>query len=429
MRKISVVLVIILLFFAVGCSVENVYDVVEYIVEDNIEYISQDSSEYIYADESDDEEYIPFPSCCNAPALPIGQRAINDYFSPLNIATLHHGASLRESIPDTFKLYPFGEIMNPEIEGLASFIIYFGERFQAEQWHNMLRITPVGDYMPDNVPVFMEITQVSNITVQEIEYKILSTIDGNPSHLQPRANFPFVEVRHRDSGGSDSVVTSTYIRDNLHGGVFVIITQHSFGRGWAYGVDFVNSLKTFAIITEPELLPFSDEHDDLPVPKFIMTYMMGTPVMARYYPFVIAAYEQEVASYVIFIENCCDGELRDGLLRITPIWDRPAEWPEFYMEIKQVPNITISEMANEIISFLDFEDYYYIYYHLPNEYAPFAHFSLYDGFYHDSITRSVRIKDNEHGGVFVITTQHTIEGTEGIGIRFRNFLATLEVLD
>jgi hypothetical protein len=39
------------------------------------------------------------------------------------------------------------------------------------------------------------------------------------------------------------------------------------------------------------------------------------------------------------------------------------------------------------------------------------------------------IKDNENGGVFVITTQHTVEATAGVGVRFGNFLRTFSVVD
>jgi len=122
-------------------------------------------------------------------------------------------------------------------------------------------------------------------------------------------------------------------------------------------------------------------------------------------------------------------EQRDNLLRITPFWEKSTSLSESFMEIKQIPNTTIEEMEQMVINSTDFSRYYDTFHNQPTADSPFASFTLYDGFDGNNIVTNIYIKDNKNEGVFVVTTQHTIEATEGIGVRFRASLKTLEVLD
>jgi len=376
------------------------------------------------------------------------QRTVQNYFEPIDALVLTSHISYLGDISNKVRLYPFGEIVGLEGEGKTSFVVFVEERYKVEQQINMLRITSIEDTSSDNILVFMEITQIPNITVEEIEENILSDIDFSNypinNHRQPTYDFPFAWIRLIDGGGADSIVTTTYIRDNYHGGVFVITTQYSFGRSWMYTSDFMNVLKTLEIITESEHLTLSNDIADSDVyldsaatiqdlfePKFIMTFMMGSPVMARYYPFgtIVEAGIEGIASYVIFIERFYQVTQENNLLKITPFWEMPIDWPEFFMEIKQVSNTTISEMEQKIVNSTDFDSYCEVFHSQLTEYFPFVRFTMFSAFDAGDIVTDIYIKDNKNGGVFVITTQYTEEAAEGIGARFRNFLKTLEILD
>jgi len=219
-----------------------------------------------------------------------------------------------------------------------------------------------------------------------------------------------------------------------------------------YFPDFWNSLRTLEIITETELSPLEDDNSlvdlntdniidiqDLFEPKFVIIFTLGIPVLVRYYPIVeiAEAGTEGIASFVIYVDQFYKVERQDNLLRLihprnVPADDWSIEWSDTaFMEIKQVPNITIEEMEQKIISYINSNRYYSTFHHQPSEEKdiPYVTFSLADGFEWDSIITSIQIKDNENGGVFVITSQSTLAALENLNSRFRSFIKTLEVLD
>ena len=162
-------------------------------------------------------------------------------------------------------------------------------------------------------------------------------------------------------------------------------------------------------------------------PKYATIYIEGMPVLVRYYPFSKIAEEGKkgIASYLIFVENLYKVEQANNLLRITPRY-MLEHLPEFSMEIIQAPNTTVEEMEYKVMSTFVFY-YYFAFRSSPSEYFPFVGLIFYDGLEKDSIVTSIYIKDNTHGGVFVVTTRLTDEAAGGHGVRFRNSLKTVMV--
>jgi len=169
---------------------------------------------------------------------------------------------------------------------------------------------------------------------------------------------------------------------------------------------------------------------DLFEPKDMTIYIEGVPVLIRHYPFGEISSIEGIASYVIFIEEIYHVEQRDNLLRA--IWDDTPEYLHVFMEIKQVPNITVIDMEQKIITY--FEHNHYLFLHSQaTEYFPFVRLGFYGGtdliFEWDSVVINIYIKDNTQGGVFVITTHYFFEAAGGHSVRFINSLKTIEILD
>jgi len=379
------------------------------------------SSESVFVDKSAKE------LCFDEPIGGLsGQlRTVHGLFAPMDVEVLPHEEMFLGEIPGFFRFYPFGEIMEQEAEGLASFVIFITEGYEAEQRFNFLRITPARA-LPNEPEVFMEITQVANVTLAEMESKIISCIDFSRypigEHLQPTERFPFVRIRLVDGFSEHNKVTNIYIWDNNCGGVFVIKTQYGF-EDWHNPPNFSNALKTFKIITEADFVPAADYTE----PKFAIIFLEGMPELVRYYPYghIAKADEDGLASYLIFIEDSYKVEQKDNLLRVT--WEVPSHLPEVFMEIMQVPNTTVEEMEQKILADFDLNNYYFD--HNPaDESSPFTRLEFYEGFERDSAVINIYLKDNAHGGVLVITEQYFLEAAKGHGVRFRNSLKTLLIV-
>jgi len=174
------------------------------------------------------------------------QMTIQDLFSPKLVTIFIEG------MPELIHLYPFGEIVEPSKEGMVSYVVFVDDFYHAEQQENLLRIVPYLDMPPTAPKVFMEIKQIPNITVEEMEDKIKSTIDISHYyfffHEQATEDFPFVKIEFFDSIAWDSIVTVIYIKDNSNNGVFVITAQYSYEAIGGHGVRFLNILRSLEII-------------------------------------------------------------------------------------------------------------------------------------------------------------------------------------
>ena len=447
MKKLVIALVILLIIF-VGCSTNPINDNNQSEL-DTTPVMTCEFEPVVPTDEDENEDIVYLSD----PLF------IEDYFAPIDVMVLPRNIIdvfffqeylvELEIISNFIRFYPFGEIMAQGIEGKASFVIFIENRFEVEQEVNLLRITPAGDTQLDNTPVFMEITQVPNTTVEEMEHKVSEAIDFSRypinRHLQPTDNFPFVVIQLQDGGRLDSTVTSIYIRDNSHGGVIVVTTQHSFGERWIYGSDFMHALETLEIITEYDLLLLNNDDvtdniypnssvtiQDLFDPRLAIIFIEGTPLLVRHNPFgkIVEADTDGMASFMIFIEDFYQVEQQDNLLRITPPWDMPPGFPEVFMEIKQVPNTTIAEMEYMIETTFDFDHFYSFREQYP---VDFSIIKL--GFYGDldimvnDVLIDIYIRDNGNGGVFVITMQYCHEAFTGHGVRFLNSIWTLTIIE
>jgi len=173
--------------------------------------------------------------------------AIEDLFEPKDSIVYLYGE------PHPIRLYPFGEIVKDETEGRASFAIFVENYpgYRVEQHDNLLRLTPNFDPPTDSPPMFMEITQIADITADEAEYKIKSEINFDLYELFHRyatQDFPFNSIHlYEKELSRNAKVINIYIRDNGRGGVFVITVQHS-EEAHLVGTRFRHYISTLEII-------------------------------------------------------------------------------------------------------------------------------------------------------------------------------------
>ena len=170
--------------------------------------------------------------------------AIHDLFEPKD-ATVYI-----EGLPVSVRYYPFGALVDSDIEGIASYVIFIWDGYHVEQQDNLLRV--IWEGMPE---IFMEIKQIPNTTVPEMERKVIASFDLDRHYFfrSPASDdFPFVRLDFYEGTDGiferDSTVIRTYIKDNAHGGVFVATVQLVFEAVGGHGVRFENSLKTIEII-------------------------------------------------------------------------------------------------------------------------------------------------------------------------------------
>ena len=189
----------------------------------------------------------------------ISTPTIQQIFAPIDTAIMMQG----EAVPA--RLYPFGRIADQEATGIANFVIFMEtEQYYIEQSDNWLRLSSV----PPLLPAFLEITQVPDITVNEMVYQIKNEIDFDTHeaneffrHNPPTKDFPFTEIGFFDVDdiGEDTYFiwdwwntpyTRIFVRDNLQDGVFVVTIQHGYGAISGFGVRFrhyISTLKTLGL--------------------------------------------------------------------------------------------------------------------------------------------------------------------------------------
>jgi len=136
-----------------------------------------------------------------------------------------------------------------------------------------------------------------------------------------------------------------------------------------------------------------------------------------------------LGSYVIYIQDFYLVEQRDNELSVSVDWDFPWDVPAPSMDIRQFPNVGVEEMGYNIINGIDLDYLYHFNYSLPTDDFPFFVIELHSGTEWNSLVVFTYIRDNTRGGVFVITTQHSLEAMEGHGALFSHFIGTLEIID
>jgi len=165
-------------------------------------------------------------------------------------------------------------------------------------------------------------------------------------------------------------------------------------------------------------------------PKDSVIYIEGEPVSIKLYPFGEIIEDEEKASFVIFVEAYPRHrvEQQDNLLRLTSNFDPPMGSPPIFMEITQIVDITVDEAERQIKSDVDLVSHELFQNHATEDF-PFNSIHLYEReLSWNAKVVSIYIKDNDRGGVFVITAQHSEEAYL-VGARFRHYISTMEIID
>ena len=179
--------------------------------------------------------------------------------------------------------------------------------------------------------VFMEITQIHDVTIGTMKCHLLAVIDTGPPFfhvLQPTDSFHFATIQriYTEDGmwRWDSPVVSIYIGCNANGGDFVATVVHPLHKTELHGTNFSNSLTTLsgayaasAISSSVEdsaggrLYPFApDSIKSLFGPKnFVLFMVEGNPLLYRLYPFgaIGNCGGEGIANYVIYFEYDYEG--------------------------------------------------------------------------------------------------------------------------
>lgn len=170
---------------------------------------------------------------------------------------------------------------------------------------------------------------------------------------------------------------------------------------------------------------------DLFEPKDTEIYLEGIPHPVRIYPFgdIVKSAAEGRASFVIFIEANQNVEQHDNLLRIIPNIDMSSDRPPVFMEITQVTDTTVAELESQIKSDIDFNSHLYAFHMTSTEDFPFNIIEFHEDVERDSKVTRIFIRDNEHGGVFVITAQFFSEAIGGFGAHYKHYISTLKIID
>lgn len=344
---------------------------------------------------------------------------IQDFFQPKYIPTFARNVRIGgEPVPEFIRFYPFGAIY--DAEDRASFVMFIENGFEIEHQENLLSVFPAG--RPTNMG-YMEITQVANITPAEMEYQILAEIDSDryPRYSVHQGS-AYTLIWLRSIQGQRDV--DIHILDNAKGGVFVVRVHWG---NWEHRVSLLNAAYTLEVFDPQQHDAYPA--DDSPEPMLALFYLEGTPNMVRLYPHVFSL-EQEtqgITDFLIFIEAQYHVDQYDNLLRITPAWELLESSPQTFMEIAQIPNITVEEKEQEVLSAINLGDYDYIDHRQPPYAASIVLYRDRDDM--NSPVVVITIKDNAVGGVFVITSQYSLAMQGGgLGTRFYYYLSSLTPL-
>ena len=210
----------------------------------------------------------------------------------------------------------------------------------------------------------------------------------------------------------------------------IVLVLLIFLTGCAFEVD---SISVPSGIIELETATIQDLFE--PIQSTIM--MEGEPIYVELYPFgkLIEEDEKNYANFVIFIQSeLFYVQQSYNFLRITPILG-DLNAPLAFMEITQTADIAVVEAIEKIKSEINFSalaSFAQFSHAPPTKDFPFDIISFLEfdeNMYQDAKLIRIFIRDNLNGGVFIITTQHTLEATGGFGVRFVYFISTLKIIN
>lgn len=194
-----------------------------------------------------------------------------------------------EGMPDLRTIYPYGEIIETDTEGLASYVIYLEDSYDIVQEDNLFRAVfklPVWTEGDEQIyreslaetglseaeidalveearasfnseqfkesfanlpPVYLEITQVAGVTVDEMVSRLQE--EGRITSVSPQQESDAYAQLHFLAGSDAySEVADYYVRDNTCGGVFVITAKYFFEAAEGHGARFASAVNTLEII-------------------------------------------------------------------------------------------------------------------------------------------------------------------------------------
>ena len=387
--------------------------------------------------------------------IPIFYNPVQSLFEPIKVRV--NGAQRWSDcvLPEYYMFYPFGEIF--EQEGFASYVVFLEDGIYVEISENFLRaVAPQSG-------ATLEITQFPNASLDDVKNIFFAEWYGLRFNMPPQFrrwnNFYTAKLeRLRPDGETiDSRLGgSVAIKDNLNGGVIAVT-----GTGWE--PKFFHSHTTL-LLFDPTDPPPPDENV-----QYIFVFVESWLDLTRLYAWDMTI--EGMADYRIYVLGLFDVEQHDNLLRIQPSmrwgYDRIVDITRFdlgqndnllkiqpemtwfyygFMEIIQVPDITVDEMIYKIKNDPVLERYDSMFYREPSTFFPFVTVFFqtdknkhrWDLDWDDperqawemDFTTAFHVKDNLLGGVFVIKTVVHTPMTCGMlnCTYFRAFMWTMVLL-
>ena len=191
-----------------------------------------------------------------------------------------------EGMPEDRMVYPSGEVVQSNSVGLASYVLYLEGEYTIVQEENLLTASYAlagwtqeeenrrredftgsdfsqieidalieeqrngyEKYVASLPRVSLEITQVVDTTVDEMVSSLQSK--RQIGHIaEPETEFPYTSLHFSTGRDATSEVGSYYVRDNSHGGVFVITSTYFLEAAEGHGARFENAVKGLEIIDD-----------------------------------------------------------------------------------------------------------------------------------------------------------------------------------
>jgi len=369
------------------------------------------------------------------------------YFSPRRAMIF-----FRPNMPETVTFYPFGLVGGEN--SFADFVIFVSDNYRVKQGDNVLVVTPKVE-APRGSPVeYLAIAQVADITMDDMAERIMDEVDINmfpdAALLTTGENSPnrtiTLVARPVRIGELDIVINIT---ENGQGGVFILTNSRIRGLGSESSNEtyFRLFMDHFSIIDSLESLCYATlcdkAYDDVQVAQLnaVMFYedVWWTTVSPHSVTSNTAG--SGYANFVVYTPDGFSVEQVENLMRITfDSWGVDPERQPVSLEIVQIPNTSVSEVVNEIMTGFELHYDAHVYVWEPSIYFPvyevstryiFTHMDYDPSWHIDRREVDVRafVKDNDHGGVFVMTKRFPSVADGTFGLLFNDILRSLTISD
>jgi len=362
-------------------------------------------------------------------ATPTGRAAVGsilDLFEPEK----HIESEMEGQAEDNdYQLHTGSVTPAPDGEGSAvSYVLYVDEsRYYTETVDGADRILPL-DYPEDYPPVYMEISQNTARTPEEIAGELEPQVrsEYTDALIGPKnVTDPIDAIEIRGYAGSEwnSPVVRYYLIDNTLGGAFVVRMQYFLEAEEGHGLRFDTMLREFQIVPaqggEPSSMqpstcpesPAPEETGNTPAPQSPAPDGQGGSV-----------------GYTIDIdESRFTQEKVNGADRIAPL-DYPEDYPPAFMSITQYTGRSPDEVAAELRENVRDEYETVTGPQTVTDPADAIEIIGVAGDEWNSPVVRYYLIDNTAGGTFVVQMQYFLEAEEGYGARFDTMLHGFQIL-